>query len=61
MASHVETTDVPLLYGPQYVAVCGRVTTVNPLVQSVLSSEYWHDPAASDGKNCARGLGQTLR
>ena len=40
MASHLETTDVPLLYSPQYVTVRGRVTTVDPYVQSILSSEY---------------------
>ena len=30
MASHLETTDVPLLYSPQYVTVRGCVTTVDP-------------------------------
>ena len=61
MASHPETTDVPLLYSPQYVTVRGRVTTVDPHVQSVVSSEYREGPASSHGKNSARGLGQTLR
>ena len=61
MASHLETTDVPLLYSPQYVTVRGRVTTVGPHVQSILSSEYWGGPTSSHGKNSARGLGQTLR
>ena len=28
MASHLETTDVPLLYSPKYITVRGRVTTV---------------------------------
>ena len=61
MASHLETTDVPLLYSPQYITVRGRVTTVDPHVQSILSSEYWDGPASSRGKNSAQGLGQTLR
>ena len=60
MASH-ETTDVPLLYSPQYVTVRGRVTTVDPYVQSRLLSEYWDSPASSHTQNRARGLGQTLR
>ena len=61
MASHVETTDVPLLYSPQYNTVRGRVETVDPYVQSRLSSEYWDGPASSHVQNRARGLGQTLR
>ena len=44
MTSHLETTDVPLLYCPQYVTVRGCVTTVDPYVQSRLSSEYWDGP-----------------
>ena len=47
MASHLETTDVPLLYSPQYVTVRGRFTTVDPYVQSILSSEYCDGPASS--------------
>ena len=61
MASHLETTDVPLLYSPQYVTVRRCVTTVDPYVQSRLSSEYWDGPASSHTQNRARGLGQTLR
>ena len=61
MASHLETTDVPLLYNPQYVTVRECVTTVDPYVQSRLSSEYWDGPASSHTQNRARGLGQTLR
>ena len=61
MASHLETTDVLLLYCPQYVTVRGCVTNVDPDVQSRLSSEYWDGPASSHTQNCARGLGQTLR
>ena len=61
MASHLETTDVPLLYSPQYVTVRGCVTTVDPYVQSRLSSEYWDGPASSHTQHRARGLGQTLR
>ena len=47
MASHLETTDAPLLYSPQYITVRGRVTTVDPHVQSILSSD---GPASSSGK-----------
>ena len=55
MASHLETTDVPLLYSPQYITVRGRVTTVDPHVQSIISSEYWDGPASSHGKKqCPR-------
>ena len=61
MASHLETTDVPLFYSPQYVTVRGCVTTVDPYVQSRLSSEYWDGPASSHTQHRARGLGQTLR
>ena len=60
MASHLETTDVPLLYRPQYVTVRECVTTVDPYVQSRLSSEYWDGPASSHPQHRARGLGQTL-
>ena len=55
MASHLETTDVPLLYSPQYITVRGRVSTVDPHVQSIISSEYWDGPALSHGKKqCPR-------
>ena len=47
MVSHLETTDVPLLYRPQYVTVRECVTTVDLYVQSRLSSEYWDGPASS--------------
>ena len=60
MTLHLETTDVPLLYSPQYVTVRECVTTVDPQVQSVLSSEHWDDPASSHGKNSTGRLGQTL-
>ena len=58
MASHLETRDVPLLYSPQYVTVRGCVTSVDPYVQSRLSSEYWDGPASSHTQNRARGLGR---
>ena len=48
MASHLETKDVLLLYSPQYVTVRGRVTTVDPHVQSILSSQYWGGPQVTE-------------
>lgn len=39
----------------------GRVTTVDPHVQSVLSSEHRDGPATSHGTDSARGLGQTVQ
>ena len=61
MASHLETTDVPLLHGAQYLTLRGRITTLDPNVPSVVSSEYWEDTATSHGDVRARGLGHTLR